>query len=469
MPTEWLPVPLPSTLQLDQLGEQVGSKIEITRHADGWLHVVGTGKENESAASRLGTLVEGTSIIASAPKGVKVRVDGYWELSRQSVNCAAPHVSGRAASATYSMAEGAPATITEWLENVHDKWHWPHRTRREQRAVRHRETSRPSENWNETESVSCDHVYLELNRPDLKAVTFGVVAHAEAPEIYRPGFLEFERGEETLPDERLRRTVRRALEFLFGGGLGVHGWSEATADGLITSTTLTTCHVPGGRGREPPPALFHTNERNSVDASLVQDFLVKYVSAACSLGLNEVVWHLANARSSTLDMTAGYIGAAFEALRRRYYEADERARRTKWLPGPRWKELECEFTRVLKEQKTRDEWGGLSEGLEAIRCRLGSLNSISSKVANERFLTDLGLEFGDVERNALQARNDAAHANPISPGEEARTLGRCRALYTLVARALLAAIGADLKYFDYSPLDYPVLELNQPMGGTRVC
>jgi hypothetical protein len=78
--------------------------------------------------------------------------------------------------------------------------------------------------------------------------------------------------------------------------------------------------------------------------------------------------------------------------------------------------------------------------------------------------TTLGFGFSEFEREALAARNDAAHANPIEPGEEWGTLKKCRALQTVFARALLGIVSGPTHYFDYGTEGFPARRLSESQG-----
>jgi hypothetical protein len=81
-----------------------------------------------------------------------------------------------------------------------------------------------------------------------------------------------------------------------------------------------------------------------------------------------------------------------------------------------------------------------------------------------QFLNDLNLRHGQIEEHALQARNDAAHGNPLEPHDYEKTRDSYRALHTLVARVMLAVLDTDTRYFDYSTLGFPLRGLQTEQG-----
>ncbi len=88
-----------------------------------------------------------------------------------------------------------------------------------------------------------DYIRIDLGLPNLESVLIGTVPSecvAEGLKIEGPGIVEYRRGVSGAPDESLRRTVIRAMEFLFGSGLGVLGRSEFSSDGRLIRAEYET-------------------------------------------------------------------------------------------------------------------------------------------------------------------------------------------------------------------------------------
>src|SRR5207249_395894 len=111
----------------------------------------------------------------------------------------------------------------------------------------------------------------------------------------------------------------------------------------------------------------------------------------------------------------GYVGAAFELLPRGYYELPENKARSRLLSKPQWRQVAEALVTALAVLKQTN--ATMAEQLASIEQGLTGLNKVSGSRLNSIFLTELGLRTGDTERRALQARNDAAHANRLETSD----------------------------------------------------
>jgi hypothetical protein len=365
--------------------------------------------------------------------------------------------------------DGTPAYLTEWLANVPARlWADTTYSWRDGRRIRRRAAEIVDFSMADLPGFAGDHVQIQLGLPTLSSVSFGVVDRRRvegASQVSDPGFLEFWPGPEGLPDDVLRNSVRRSLEFLFGRGLAVVGFCEWTADHQPIRVALQSPYVAGGLGAAEPPALLHAKYLDGVDADVVGEFVRSYVRLQGSLHLNQSVWLYLHARNAPLDMKAAYLGAAFESLRRNYYKLPSNEERARIIPKEKWRPIMQQLRAALPAELL-DQQGTATyqPGLADINERIGDLNKVSGTKLNTQLLEDLGFDFSEFEREALAARNDAAHANPIEPGEEWGTLKKCRALQTVFGRVMLGIVSGPTHYFDYGTEGFPVRRLPESQG-----
>jgi hypothetical protein len=343
-------------------------------------------------------------------------------------------------------SEGEANTVSEWLANV------------------------PNRLWRITRGmtpVHRDYAEIRIGSDTLSFIEFGMVKQESIPEnqaVLAPGFLRFRAGPKGLPDEETCHTVHRSLEFLLGRALAMVGRSTMDADNRLLSATASTAYLAGGSGAALPPALLHECELDSVDEIIVEEYVRSYLQAAKTYKLNEVVWRFLHGRNAPLDMVAGYLGSAFEVLRRQYYSQPMNEAHSRLLPRARWRALNSAMSELLDRMSSENEWKDVAPQLANVKSRFSTLNEISGTKLNLLFLGDLKLEHGEVEENALLARNDAAHANPLDHASNETTLRRCRALHTLIARVVFSLLNIDVAYFDYSSVGHLTRPLADKQG-----
>lgn len=477
---EWLPFPLPQTLTL-QTGGNLGvdsKAVRVSRgpHLELVIEADADGVLKHEAAAVPGTKFTGVTIKIDAPPG---EISGYKRLhgkteKRGDINRS--YVRGKADAVSVVFRSGAEteaSNITEWLANVPARL-WARSSERQRVVtVRRQRDDAKVENQEDIEMGGADYICLTLGLPSLDSVLVGTVPPefvTEGVKIEGPGFIEYRRGTAGLPDETLRRTVVRALEFLFGSGLGVLGRSEFAADGRLLRAEYVAAYIPGGAGAGHRPALLHSRGwLDGLDEAVITPILQRFIELEPSYHLNRAIWLYLHGRNCPLEMAAGYTGAAFEILRRGFYNQPENEARSRLMPKEAWQFVGKEIRRVFGELASHVQMHEFSGELQEIERRLAELNKVSGAKLSKLFLADLQLQYGDIEIQALNARNEAAHAVPFGAAEGFEKLQSYRALHTLFARALLRLLAVEVYYFDYSALGHPPqrLETRQGTAGTE--
>ncbi|RJO60559.1 MAG: hypothetical protein C4542_08875 [Dehalococcoidia bacterium] len=374
----------------------------------------------------------------------------------------------------YRKSETATA-ITEWVVNFPDDRHWPRTTDRESIVTEwiERDSAKIRENVLKTSSASHDHARINLDLPTVSFIRFGQITTDQVNEpfkVKRPGFIEYSAGGKGLPDEKLRYSIRMALAFIFGCGFGVLGRTETSADGYPIVATAISAFIPGGENFPTPPVLLHERSLDDVDEALVTEFLKRYIQCEAVKQLDLAVWLYLYSFSAPLNMAAGYLGGAFEILRRYFYSLASNEHKTRLLPKTIWKTISSEIFNTIDKIIVTEKQVEFASQLEEIKSRVGGLNSVSGTKLNTLLLEDLGIQYGIIEQDALKARNDSVHANSLGSEGYLETLRRKKALHTLVARVFFRVLQFDdIYYLDYSALDPSTLRptpklLNKKQG-----
>lgn len=471
MPIDWIPIELPLKLELPNKGTHIPVReFDVERDNTGALVLAGVAHGSPIPVP-LKQPIPGTiasqqdiSCQTSEWRTAELRWHGptSWKETGTSIETLQTTARGKASRVTVEFNEGTPSRATEWLTGVPSGLIWPRFSDREVETVTRRLRNGTVEERRQSgRSSTLDHAEIATELPTLSRLRLGVVSQQGRNDVVRPGFLEFSAGPRGLPDDHLRNSVRRSFEFLFGCGLGVLGWSEMDSDSLLIRAAILSSYTPGGAGPPCPPALLHRQWADGIDEQILTDFVVAYLARERELDLNRLVWLYLHARSAPLDMACGYLGAAFELLRRGYYALPEHAPRSRRLPKDKWTQASQVLMTQLELLANQDAWSPFAPDLTAIGKRIGSLNEISGSQLNTAFLTDLKLRHGEVEKRALLSRNDAAHANPLQPDSNLTMLANYRALHTLLARTMFAVLGLSVEYIDYSALDFPHKSLAQ--------
>jgi len=470
---EWLPAPLPQDLALSTPGSigVASNTVKVYRTPNLELAIEadadGDGKQEEAA-------VPGTRSTGATLQLVRGEITGYKIIHHKTeTKGERKHSFIKGEADAFSLlynpdAQAECSTITEWLANVPRRI-WERRTDRQKIITTRRQRDDAGiENQSKSEMFGADYIQIELGLPNLESVLIGTVPPefvTEGLKIEGPGFVEYRRGPSGLPDESLRRTVIRAIEFLFGSGLGVLGRSEFASGDRLIRAEYTSTYIPGGVGAGHRPALLHPeNWQDGLSGATIAPILRRFIELEPSYDLNKAVWLYLHGRNSPLEMAAGYVGAAFEILRRGFYEQPENEARSRLMPKDRWQLVGKEVRRLFADLAQRETLSEYSDEIQEVERRLAELNKVSGTKLSRLFLSDLHLQYGDVEIKALQARNEAAHAMRFNTSEGFEKLWAYRALQTLFGRVLLRLLAAQVHYFDYSTVGHPLRALETQQG-----
>jgi len=467
MPVDWLPFSLPMKFRVGDPSKLMSKavEVEISRSPNYQLTVSAEGS-SDFHAEKIDQKATPQAVdldLLGKPFNPS-RLEGYLPLRHtiSSHYTDAPVVkeTGRAKALHVQYnSKSTPAFITEWLTNVPNNRIWPRTTDRERNITEWimRDSIKVAEMEEKTSGLSRDHMRVDFNLPHISFLRFGKVQTdgiKETINTERAGFLEFHPGPEGMPDETMRRAVRRALEFLFGCGFAVLGETIFNEEGLPVIASAKSSFVPGGEQSPMPPALLHKEWRDGVDEELASKYIANFINYDSFERFNRFVWLWLYSFNAPLDMSAGYLGVSLEILRDAYYSRPENEPRSKLLPKSEWRAVLKTLQESLDNMTDIKNVDSISSKLNEIKSRLGDLNKVSAKKLNILLLNDLNLDYGDVETKALQARNDSVHGSIFGSNDYREVLQQTRSLQTLVSRVFLRMLGMDeFYYFDYGDRD----------------
>ena len=222
---EWHPILFPSEFGITSPGAlslDERSKLLVSRTSDLRLLVsIKPGATSPKSAPIPGTPVQTAEVDLQAIDGAVAMLRGFRTRSRSALEIVAD-----AESLELCSPRNDTIALVEWVIHMPDLV-WPRFTQRNDRSTKARQREGDQRQANEEQvstSDTFDHARIKLALPTLKELLIGSVDRkfvVEGDAARDPGFLEFTRGPQGLPNERLRHGVKRGLELFFGGGLGL--------------------------------------------------------------------------------------------------------------------------------------------------------------------------------------------------------------------------------------------------------
>jgi hypothetical protein len=482
---EWIPFSLPLNLEpVDPEDIHPGTRrLKVSRLDDLSLAIraeIPSDGAKPHIGGKAGVPIDGRDIELRYQQQYVAKLGGFYETEfcRASEVSRSSLLKGDASYLTITYSANPAATTVDWLANVPNLL-YPRGTERTQKRTHTR--TRQGESWSVSSRSSgsySDYAQFELNHPNVTTVRFGRVPKkfAQSEPLSGYGFVEYVHATNKEPCELTRRSIRRALEFLFGRGIAHLGTSTFDKKGGLVRAMVQSAFVAGGMEPAMPPSTMITRAgrkgQRLPDEDAISKFVNPYLDQQEQLSLNHVVGLHLSARNASSDVRAVYQGSAFDALRSRFLrDHDSPPPTQKPIPHDQWISLEKQLKTVIESFTEEAECSRYRDGLDSISNSVGNLNCRDSMQNKLSFLDHLGLEFGDYERAAFKARNAAAHGDPIcevdlwdEPDSDNHWTQATFAMQTLFARVLFAILEVEVEYRDYSVPGWPTKPLREKQG-----
>jgi len=165
------------------------------------------------------------------------------------------------------------------------------------------------------------------------------------------------------------------------------------------------------------------------------------------------------ARAYPLGVDLVWYASALEGLVNKWFSQNKSQYPSSYVCSKEFNDLLKDvIQRVDSKAKGEIQWNKVKNSLL-------SSNSLGSRDKQLHFFKLHGLNISDVEIKAMQSRNKYAHGGNYSNSDFFKVKALSRAYMTLFHRALLAVIGYNGKYVDYSAEGFPLKDLSEALGG----
>lgn len=414
--------------------------------------------EDTLGNTEFGELVrlKGVSIHSSNSKPLEQKVFINAEVNEvEVINCEAPIT-----------------THVEWIVNFSlEPYTFSRVTTREQYdtfTIQRSNRDKIERNSSRKENMSLDHFCCDCTVEGKNwSLVVGKVTEKVSDPKTLPGFIEFSDINNCLPSENTKQIILASLSFTIGRQV-VSAGSTSLAEGgdRVSYTVKKVCLLGQENAYKqpsmPPTPLDHTLKQSFVDENKVSSIVNAVAAKMKDLNMEYPLFLLWLGQVSPLDVRAAHLGAAIESLRDSYYNLE-----TTLLPKNVWKKAIKEPLLKTFDDVTAnlDEATKESAAINILRKKLDYLNDKSSNMQYEEFFDLISLKIGKVEKAALKERNTPAHGRRYSSDQYPGLVMTTNALYTLFNRIVLKLTNAADCYIDYSTYDYPVRDIDHPLGG----
>lgn len=450
------------------------STLELRRSSTWGLEVLGLGKASRStpvprSRARPGELVEPVTLNgADASGSFRVELREVYINDVHSVDGGPLTVtmSAQAGRIEFGSTVEGSGTCFVWCLNGPRDISPLHYTEREQvdRYVRRRpgEADRVFE-ANEHDGFTLDFLCLPGFGGPCKQVALNWIDEKVAPSQIRPMSLEFQLADSaTTPTWDDIDLYIAAISFVLGRQLIPVGFTifdasvnprvhevRAAWSPNLESELQHASVSPVPLGGAPSPA----------KESAIGTLVMALQREADTFGLVDALSRLRLAKVGVMEAAIPNLAAALEGIMSTWFKSSKTKSKGKYLDDAAWSAaLDAPLAALNTNLRAHSS-------AERIIRRVKAANHFGVNERFEQFFAELGLRVGDVEQDAIRARNKAAHGGTYERSAYRQLLNRTNAYRTLLHRTILKIIGWTGEYTDYSTYGYPVRPLDAPLGG----
>lgn len=290
---------------------------------------------------------------------------------------------------------------------------------------------------------------------------FIFIGETESKDIddkFSPGFILYDGDPK--PDDMEK--IRLGLSFVLGRYLPSLGYSKFDR---LWSLVSYKCIDPYDIDQrvyncqtKPPHEL--KTDPYMMDNKIVSNFVTSFFNNFDRYDLRHISWLYWHAVNSPTHVKASQFGATIESLQRKYIKEHKENFQTLLIDRKEWKLLKDVFVEAINTSLVNNQNDEYDEKKILLR-KIDNLNQTPQGQLTDRFFEVLGLELGNLEKNAFKYRNFSAHGTRHD--EFSKVIKNNDILRTLINRVLIKILKCASYYIDYYTLGYPSRILKTPI------
>ena len=264
-----------------------------------------------------------------------------------------------------------------------------------------------------------------------------------------------------IPSEEQRIAFSEIVSFLLGRHMLQVG---STSYDKVSQPIKATSNPPWGRDavenctsqdRQPIPLDGHGNRPPELDISKLTKEYMEYRDL---LNLSDAIWITWLAQRMPLGYDLPLYSAALESLMQSWFKSKESKTKGIYMEKKKFDSLVGEFIEAASEKLKGHEHAD-----RMIR-KMGNSFQMSVNEKFPAFFSEIGLAIGNGEDAVIRARNSTAHGHSLKKEDYQKFSLLGGGYKTLINRTLLKILGFDGFYIDYSSLNWPQRNIDEPIG-----
>ncbi len=366
--------------------------------------------------------------------------------------------------------------LTEWYLNAPRKDFYSQLTTRDF-SVEYRRNRRAADSRNFIFPVktggSVDHIFVEL---DNLSFLIQDVPESLIPDYSKCLGIEYREEWGGIPESNKRQAIAEIVSFIAGRQLLNVGYTKFQESGYVieevaikpsysfNQNIINLCKLPDSS----PVKLVKFNADNGrieyKTEKVLQNLVPKYLSLRDKLQLDKILQAYWLFQEIPIGRNLPVLAAGIETLAEKFLAYKNIKKSGEYISKDRFKSLlKEEITSIEKKLKNEPQGQRMIEKIKsAYSFQLGSAGTIKA------FFEEIQLKIGDLEKEAMQVRNDMTHSTiDFSNNDDRFRMYKLTETYrTLFNRIMLKILEFEDMYIDYSTFNLPERHISEPAGSS---
>lgn len=280
------------------------------------------------------------------------------------------------------------------------------------------------------------------------------------PDIYGPSWsknvsIEY-KSKWWIPTPEERKKINEIVSFLIGRQLISIGYTKYNKKGKVIEDFVNSPKISEGiHLQELCKFKFYSSPVNTLGHESLnnlriyfKELIPKYIALRDDLNLNEVLGKYWLSKAIPNEAEIIILAASLELLFNSWYNSKNSKSQGNFLSKRKFQEVFGEELNLIENKLDIVDWQ-FPDFKKRFYNRIEDSNQMGFNASIHFFFKEIGLNIGEIEKKAIQCRNNPVHGHILKTDEVDEMIKMTLAYRTLVNRTILKILGYNGEYVDY--------------------
>jgi len=186
--------------------------------------------------------------------------------------------------------------------------------------------------------------------------------------------------------------------------------------------------------------------------------LSKYAGKRDTFYLDYIFYYIKCFRRVSMDIQMQPLATALDIIQKAYFKNGDSHSKGRYLDDDEFKGIILKYSALINS-----DLNGCPHK-DRIVAKINRANEFTLNDRCDIFFTEIGLKIGEFEKEVIRQRHRSIHGD-LGNTDYQKLLFLVNGAYALLNRIILKLIEYEGGYIDYSTYDYPIRNIEEPLGG----